>query len=118
MLFATLHLTAVLLFLFGGRLAAAMPTTTTDHLERRIDPDDIFMYSVDVSYCWTISQQLRRKLTVCPQFFIKAALNKPSTGTCLFYTQGLTQKAQEFALQQNLFTIWVRCLAPGIVSLI
>lgn len=117
MLFATLHLTAVLLFVFGNRLAAAIPIATTDNLERRIDPDNVFMYSVDVSHC-SISQQLRRKLTVCLQYFIKIAVNKPASGTCLFYTRGLTQRAQEFALSQNLFTIWVRCLAGKIDSLI
>lgn len=109
MLIPMLQLTTALLFISRGRLAASMPTMSTSDRERRIDPDNIFMYSVDVSYCLMLLVRscLARKLTTCPQHFIEIAVNKPETGTCLFYTQRLTQKAQEFALEQNLFTIWV-----------
>ena len=59
MLLTTMHLTAVILLVFGDRFVAAIPTATIDALERRVDPDNVSMYTVDVCHSSIPSQRLQ-----------------------------------------------------------
>lgn len=41
------------------------------------------------------------------QFFLDNVKTSPPPSSCVFYTKGLSTKAQDFAVRQVKFTIWV-----------